>query len=116
MVGYAALLRSREPLNATVEFATRSQEFRALWAAHDVRLHQTGTKYFRHPVVGLIEVTFDAMPLPTTEDRGLTMTCYSAEPGSPSEDALKLLASWTATASPSQASPGQQTVTGEHAR
>jgi hypothetical protein len=61
------------------------------------------------------------MPLPTTEDWGLTMTCYSAEPGSPSEDALKLLASWTATtsptqASPSQASPSQQNVTGEHAR
>ena len=28
------------------------------------------------------------------------MTCYSAEPGSPSEDALKLLASWAATATP----------------
>ncbi|WP_281292903.1 hypothetical protein [Streptomyces alboniger] len=29
-----------------------SEEFRALWAAHDVRLHQTDTKLFRHPAVG----------------------------------------------------------------
>jgi hypothetical protein len=50
------------------------------------------------------------MPRPTREDQGLTMTCYSAEPGSPSEDALKLLASWAATASPSQ-----DTRTGQHA-
>ena len=123
-----ALLRTeagRDPYNRELtdlvgEFATRSEEFGALWAAHDVRLHQTGTKHFQHPVVGLIEVAFDAMPLPAAEDRGLTMTCYSAEPGSRSEDALKLLASWTATAtataSPSQASPSQPNVTGEHAR
>ena len=111
-----ALLRTeagRDPYNRELtdlvgEFATRSEEFRAGWAAHDVRLHQTGTKQFRHPVVGLVEV---ALPLPATEDRGLTMACYSAEPGSGSEDALKLLASWTATASPSP-----DTVTGEHAR
>jgi len=37
------------------------------------------------------------MPLPSTQDRGLTMTCYTAEPGSPSDDAMKLLASWAAT-------------------
>jgi len=41
------------------------------------------------------------------------MTCYTAEPGSPSEDALKLLASWAATAT---ASPSHDTAAGEHAR
>jgi len=40
------------------------------------------------------------------------MTCYSAEPGSPSEDALKLLASWAATAT---ATPSQDIDTGQHA-
>ncbi len=113
-----ALLRTeagRDPCNRGLtdlvgELATRSEEFRAGWAAHNVRLHQTGTKHFRHPVVGLVDVAFDAMPLPTHEDRGLTMTCYSAEPGSPSDDALKLLASWAATASPSQ-----DIDTGQHA-
>jgi hypothetical protein len=95
------------------EFATRSEAFRTLWAAHDVQLHQYGTKHFRHPVVGLIDVDFDSMPLPASEDQGLTLTCYSAEPGSPSDDALKMLASWTASIAPS---PGEDRSTGEHAR
>jgi hypothetical protein len=50
------------------------------------------------------------MPLPTREDQHLTMTCYTAEPGSPSEDALKLLASWTASG------PDQDATAGERAR
>jgi transcriptional regulator with XRE-family HTH domain len=114
-----ALLRTeagRDPYNRELtdlvgELATRSEQFRSRWAEHDVRLHQTGTKHFRHPVVGLLDVAFDAMPLPAREDQHLTMTCYTAEPGSPSEDALKLLASWAATPS-----PGQDTAAGEHAR
>jgi transcriptional regulator with XRE-family HTH domain len=114
-----ALLRSqagRDPYNRELtdmvgELATRSEQFRSWWAAHDVLLHQSGTKHFRHPVVGLLEVAFDSMPLPASQDQGLTMTCYTAEPGSPSEDALKLLASWAAPASPSQ-----DTATGGHAR
>jgi hypothetical protein len=36
------------------------------------------------------------MPMPA--DPGLTLTAYSAEPGSPAQDALRLLASWSATA------------------
>jgi transcriptional regulator with XRE-family HTH domain len=112
-----ALLRTeagRDPYNRELtelvgELATRSEQFRGRWAEHDVRLHQTGTKHFRHPVVGLIDVAFDAMPLPTREDQHLTMTCYTAEPGSPSDDALKLLASWAASPSPSQETPA-----GEH--
>jgi transcriptional regulator with XRE-family HTH domain len=87
----------RELSDMVGEFATRSEGFRNLWAAHDVRLHQYGTKHFRHPVVGLVDVAFDSMPLPASEDQGLTMTCYSAEPGSPSDDALKVLASWSAS-------------------
>jgi transcriptional regulator with XRE-family HTH domain len=114
-----ALLRTeagRDPYNREMtdlvgELATRSEEFRGGWAEHDVRLHQTGTKHFRHPAVGLLDVAFDSMPLPAREDQDLTMTCYTAEPGSPSEDGLKLLASWAVTSGPSQ-----DTVTGEHAR
>lgn len=77
------------------ELSTRSETFRARWAAHDVRLHLTGTKHLRHPVVGELELGFEAMPMPA--DPGLTLTAYSAEPGSPSQDALRLLASWSAT-------------------
>jgi hypothetical protein len=77
------------------ELSTRSEAFRTRWAAHDVRLHRTGVKHFRHPAVGRLDLTFDAMEIPT--DRALTMTCYTAEPGTPSDQNLKLLASWAAT-------------------
>jgi hypothetical protein len=81
------------------ELATRSDAFRARWAAHDVRLHRSGVKRFHHPAVGTVELSFEALDLPA--DPGLTLTAYTAEPGSPSEDALRLLASWAATAEPS---------------
>jgi transcriptional regulator with XRE-family HTH domain len=98
-----ALLRTeagRDPCdrglsNLVGELATRSEPFRVRWAAHDVRLHQTGAKRFHHPAVGDLTLAFEGMPLPA--DPGLTLTAYSAEPGSPSQDALKLLASWSAT-------------------
>ena len=78
------------------ELSTRSEEFRTRWAAHNVRVHRAGTKYFHHPVIGDLEVTYDVLEL--SAEPGLTMTAYSAEPGSPSADGLKLLASWAATA------------------
>jgi MmyB-like transcription regulator ligand binding domain len=68
-----------------------------------VLLYPTGDKRFRHPVVGTIDVAFDTMAL--LADTGLTLTAYSAEPGSPSDDALKLLASWAATTGPSGQTP-----------
>jgi hypothetical protein len=77
------------------ELSTRSEKFRTLWAAHDVRKHDTGVKRFRHPVVGELSLTFEAMEL--VADPGLSMFVYSTEPGSKSEEALNLLASWTAT-------------------
>ncbi|MHA7306510.1 helix-turn-helix domain-containing protein [Arthrobacter sp. TMN-49] len=77
------------------ELSTRSEEFRKRWAQHNVRLHRTGAKTFHHPVVGELKVHFDALELPAAP--GLTMITYSAEPGSPSEDSLRLLASWAAT-------------------
>jgi transcriptional regulator with XRE-family HTH domain len=77
------------------ELSTRSEEFRVRWARHNVRLHQTGTKRFHHPVVGDLEVGYETMPIPA--DPGLGLTVYSPEPGSPSADALTLLATWAAT-------------------
>lgn len=77
------------------ELSTRSERFRTLWAAHDVRFHRTGTKRLRHPIVGEIELVYEAFELPA--DPGLTLSTYTAEPGSPSADALKVLASWAAT-------------------
>jgi len=77
------------------ELVTRSEEFRTAWAKHNVRLHHTGRKSFRHPAVGVITLDFDAMELPAQP--GLTLTAYSAAPGTPDHDTLRLLAAWAAT-------------------
>jgi hypothetical protein len=108
-----ALLRSeagRDPYNRDLtdligELATRSDKFRVRWAAHNVLLHRTGTKHFHHPLVGPIDVAFDSMDL--LADTGLTLTAYSAEPDSPSHDALQLLASWAATTAPGEQHPAE---------
>jgi transcriptional regulator with XRE-family HTH domain len=76
------------------ELCTRSEDFRTRWAAHDVRLHRTGIKQFRHPVVGDLELNFENLTM--TADPGLAMTLFSAPAGSPDDDALRLLASWAA--------------------
>ncbi|WP_030436869.1 helix-turn-helix transcriptional regulator [Actinoplanes subtropicus] len=77
------------------ELSTRSEVFRSRWAAHNVRQHRTGTKRLHHPVVGELLLAYESMEL--TADPGLRLNAYSAEPGSPSQDALNLLASWTVT-------------------
>jgi transcriptional regulator with XRE-family HTH domain len=77
------------------ELSTRSPEFRTRWAAHDVRLHRTGRKYFRHPVVGELHLDFEVLDLPA--DPGLTLITFTSSAGSPDEDGLRMLASWAAT-------------------
>jgi transcriptional regulator with XRE-family HTH domain len=85
-----------KPLQDLVgELSTRSEVFRTRWATHNVRFHRTGAKNFHHPVVGDLDLVYDAMELPA--DPGLTLVAYSAEPGSASQDGLNLLASWAAT-------------------
>ncbi|MFJ8787897.1 helix-turn-helix transcriptional regulator [Streptomyces sp. NPDC102462] len=77
------------------ELSTRSKDFRARWGAHNVRRHGTGTKRFCHPAVGGLTLAYEALDL--AAEPGLTMTVYTAEPGSPSEEGLRLLASLAAT-------------------
>ncbi len=98
-----ALLRAqagRDPFDRQLtdlvgELSTRSEEFRTRWASHDVRKHRTGSKQFRHPRVGLMDLDYEALEL--ASDPGLTLMVYTASPGSPSADALQLLASLMAT-------------------
>jgi len=85
----------KELSNLIGELSTRSENFRTWWAAHNVRFHRTGIKRFRHPVVGDLTLTFEALDL--AADSGLRISAYTAEPGTPSDDALKVLASWAAT-------------------
>jgi transcriptional regulator with XRE-family HTH domain len=87
------------------ELSTRSETFRSRWARHDVRLHLTGTKRLRHPVVGDLDLRFETMELPA--DPGLALLLYTAEPGSETEQALTFLASWAAAQNqPATASDG----------
>jgi transcriptional regulator with XRE-family HTH domain len=79
------------------ELSTVSEEFRTRWAAHDVRIHHNGAKQFRHPVVGTLDLGYCTLALPAEDAADLRLTIYTAEPGSASEDGLKLLASWAAT-------------------
>jgi transcriptional regulator with XRE-family HTH domain len=77
------------------ELSTRSEEFRRRWAAHNVRMHTTGVKLLHHPVVGDLDLPFETFPL--GGDPGQFLLTYTAEPASPTQDALNLLASWAAT-------------------
>ncbi|MDT3444963.1 helix-turn-helix transcriptional regulator [Pseudofrankia sp. BMG5.37] len=83
------------------ELCTRSDAFRVRWAAHDVRLHRTGLKHFHHPLVGDLHLSYEVLELPA--DPGLALIAFSAEAGSPNDDALKFLASWAATHNPADA-------------
>lgn len=99
----SAMLRleaGRNPLDEDLtqligELSTRSATFRQDWAAHHVHSHQTGTKSFRHPDVGLIEVEFDVFEMPG--EPGLMIVTYGVEAGTPSAQAWSLLASMAAT-------------------
>jgi len=98
-----ALLRAeagRDPYDRQLsdligELSTRSEEFRGRWAAHHVRIHTTGVKLLHHPVVGDLDLPFESFPL--AADPGQSLLTYTAEPGSPSQDGLSLLASWAAS-------------------
>lgn len=74
------------------ELSTRSEEFRVLWAAQNVKLHRTGSKRFNHPLVGEITLGFETLEV--AADPGQRINIYTAEPGSRSEEALGLIASW----------------------
>lgn len=100
------------------ELSTRSEAFRAKWGDHNVRRHATGVKHFHHPVVGTLDLLFEATEL--MADPGWSLLIYTAEPGTPTEDALRLLASWAATreqelapAPPRSTATGREPVTGD---
>ncbi len=98
-----AILRTeaaRDPHNKDLhdligEMGTRSDDFRTRWAAHNVRHHGTGFKTFNHPVVGEMRLAYEGMEMES--EPGLSITVYTAEPGSPSSERLQLLASWAAS-------------------
>jgi transcriptional regulator with XRE-family HTH domain len=76
------------------ELSVRSACFRQLWARHDVRPKRGGTTRIDHPQVGPLELNYEKLPLPDTDRQ--TLAVYHAASGSPSAQALALLAT-TAT-------------------
>jgi hypothetical protein len=99
-VGIMRAEAGRDPHDRTMqdlvgELSTRSEIFRELWGAHNVRTHGTGTKRFRHPVAGELILAYEELAI--TADPGLVLMVYTAEPGSPSAEGLRLLASWGAS-------------------
>ncbi len=99
-----ALLRAeagREPHDRALreligELSTLSPEFRTMWAAHDVRTRHDGVKRLQHPEVGRLELTYQSLDLPVSHRAAHDLTFYTAEPGSTSEERLKLLTSLAA--------------------
>jgi hypothetical protein len=77
------------------ELSTLSDAFRTRWGAHNVRRHGSGTKNFHHHEVGELTLTYEGMEL--TAEPGLSLLIYTAEPGSASQERLRLLASLAAT-------------------
>jgi len=74
------------------ELSVKSEDFRRLWATHDVKEKSYGVKHLMHPLVGELTLNFESFRLADGTDQALIT--YSAEPGSPSAEALRLLASW----------------------
>lgn len=77
------------------ELSTRSELFRQRWASQDVRLHRSGRKRVRHPIVGRLDLDVESLELPA--EPGLHLNVYTAPAGTPTADNLALLASWAVT-------------------
>jgi transcriptional regulator with XRE-family HTH domain len=75
------------------ELSMKSPDFARLWAGHRVKEKCRGSHRFRHPVVDELTLHYESFRLPDTPDQ--TLVCQFPEPGSPDEEALRLLASWT---------------------
>ncbi len=77
------------------ELSMHSEAFRQRWASQDVRFHRSGSKRLRHPIVGQLDLDFESLEIPS--EPGFYLNIYTAAAGTPTADALKLLASWAAS-------------------
>ncbi|HEY0215509.1 MAG TPA: helix-turn-helix transcriptional regulator [Cellulomonas sp.] len=75
-----------------------SPQFARWWEEHRVHQRTFGDKHFRHPVVGELTLQYETFTTPGDPDQALFL--FTAEPGSPSRQALDLLASWVLDGEP----------------
>ncbi|MFE3852708.1 hypothetical protein ACFXPN_16390 [Streptomyces griseorubiginosus] len=73
------------------QLTVQCDEFASRWARHPVRTCTSGVKRLRHPSVGTMDLSFENLVIPGSS--GKRLIAYTAEPGSPSEAALRLLGS-----------------------
>ncbi|MET9729095.1 helix-turn-helix transcriptional regulator [Streptomyces sp. NPDC006458] len=74
------------------ELSVKSEDFRRLWATHDVKEKTYGVKELRHPLVGELLLRYESFRI--ADDGEQSLVAYHADPGTPSAEALRLLASW----------------------
>lgn len=99
-VGLLQAEAARDPHSAAItqivgELATQSVEFRTRWAAHNVTAHRHGVKRFGHPEFGDLTLTYNVFEVAAAP--GLSLVGYTAEPNSPSAQALSIMSSWSVT-------------------
>ncbi len=70
------------------ELTTKSEEFPAMWARHEVQPKSTGVKRFDHPAVGRMDLDYEVLAVRGADQR---IVIYQAEPGTPDHDAMTLL-------------------------
>jgi transcriptional regulator with XRE-family HTH domain len=86
------------------ELSVRDPDFRTWWGGHLVSSASYGVKRYRHPVVGDLTLDCDTWSCPDGSDQRLMV--LTAEPGSPSHEALRILASWAASGAASDTASG----------
>ncbi|MGW6279752.1 helix-turn-helix domain-containing protein [Kribbella sp. NPDC055071] len=99
-VGYLRMYAGRYPDDPELaeligELSIHSDDFRSFWARHEVKDKTFGAKLQHHSIVGDIAVQYETLQPPGDPDQ--LLVTYTVEPGSTSEQNLRLLASWTAT-------------------
>ncbi|WP_410569100.1 helix-turn-helix domain-containing protein [Amycolatopsis sp. cmx-4-61] len=76
------------------DLAIQDRDFRTWWAEHHVNSASYGTKSYRHRQVGRLTLDCDTWASP--DGSGQRLMVLTAEPGTPSHDALLLLTAWKA--------------------
>jgi transcriptional regulator with XRE-family HTH domain len=99
VVSYLRMEAARKPDDPRLarlvgDLSIRDAQFRQWWAGTDVAVKRRGTRRYAHPIVGEITLEWDALTSDAEPDQQLVV--YTAEPGSPSEQALRALAAWAA--------------------